>query len=79
MAAFRRTMFGDADSRKAVPGMSSLYRGLSRGVPDDSGETPGRPGVFYVSTGSWSFYEMLVQFLQLPWPLEIFADAVGRF
>ena len=65
LTAFRRTMFGEADTRRSVKGMSSFYRGLSRGVPDDTGEPPGRPGVFYVSTGSWAFYEMLVQFLQL--------------
>lgn len=65
LTAFRRTLFGEADTRRSVKGMSSFYRGLSRGVPDDSGKAPGRPGVFYVSTGSWAFYEMLVQFLQL--------------
>jgi phosphatidate phosphatase APP1 len=65
LTAFRRTMFGEADTRRSIKGMSSLYRGLSRGVIDNAGEAPGRPGVFYVSTGSWAFYEMLVQFLQL--------------
>lgn len=65
LTAFRRTLFGEADTRRSIRGMSSLYRGLSRGVIDDSGQAPGRPGVFYVSAGSWAFYEMLVQFLQL--------------
>ena len=65
LTAFRRTMFGEADTRRSVKGMSSLYRGLSRGVIDEIGNAPGRPGIFYVSTGSWAFYEMLVQFLQL--------------
>lgn len=65
MTAIRRTLLGEADTRRSVKGMSSFYRGLSRGIPDDNGEPPGRPGVFYVSTGSWAFYEMLVQFLQL--------------
>lgn len=63
--ALRRTLFGEAGSRRAVPGMSSLYRGISRGVTGHGEPKPGRPGVFYVSTGSWAFYEMLVQFLQL--------------
>ena len=64
-AALRRTLFGEAATRRSVPGMSSLYRGISRGVIAHGESRPGRPGVFYVSTGSWAFYEMLVQFLQL--------------
>lgn len=65
MVALRRTLFRDAHTRRAVPGMASLYRGLERGVPAKNGRTPPSPGFFYVSTGSWSFYEMLTQFLQL--------------
>lgn len=65
MVAIRRTLFRDAHTRRAVPGMASLYRGLERGVATRSGNTPPAPGFFYVSTGSWSFYEMLTQFLQL--------------
>ena len=65
MVAVRRTLFRDAETRRAVPGMASLYRGLERGVATKSGRTPPAPGFFYVSTGSWSFYEMLTQFLQL--------------
>ncbi len=65
MTAVRRTLFRDAYSRRAVPGMASLYRGLERGVATASGRTPPQPAFFYVSTGSWSFYEMLTQFLQL--------------
>ena len=65
MVAVRRTLFRDAHTRRAVPGMASLYRGLERGVATRSGNTPPAPGFFYVSTGSWSFYEMLTQFLQL--------------
>ena len=64
-AAVRRTLLGNAHSRSPVDGMSSLYRGLERGVVDDTGELPPRPPFFYLSTGSWAFYEMLVQFLQL--------------
>lgn len=64
LSALRRTLFGDAHTRRAVPGMSSLYRGLARGRHGLAAAPP-EPGFFYVSTGSWSFYEMLTQFLQL--------------
>lgn len=63
VTALRRTLFRDAETRRAIPGMASLYRGLARSGVD------GRPaplrGFFYVSTGSWSFYDLLTQFLQL--------------
>jgi phosphatidate phosphatase APP1 len=65
MVALRRTLFRDAHTRRAVPGMASLYRGLERGVAAKNRRPPPSPGFFYVSTGSWSFYEMLTQFLQL--------------
>ncbi len=61
MAAVRRTLLGDPHTRRAIPGVSSWYRGISRKGMVDGVE----PAFFYVSTGSWSFYEMLVQFLQL--------------
>ena len=64
MVALRRTLFRDAHTRRAVPGMASLYRGLQRGVASKRGTTP-EPAFFYLSTGSWAFYEMLTQFLQL--------------
>lgn len=66
LTAARRTLLGDQHTRVAIPGMSSFYRGLQRGVTE-----PGRrtrhpePTWFYLSTGTWSFYEMLAQFLQL--------------
>jgi phosphatidate phosphatase APP1 len=41
--------------------VSSWYRGLQRLGTVNGVEPP----FFYVSTGSWSFYEMLTQFLQL--------------
>ncbi len=65
MVALRRTLFRDAHTRRAVPGMASLYRGLQRGVASKRGTTPPEPAFFYLSTGSWAFYEMLTQFLQL--------------
>ena len=61
VAAARRTLLGDQHTRRAIPGVSSWYRGMAR-----TGSVEGvDPAFFYVSTGSWSFYEMLVQFLQL--------------
>ena len=60
-SSVRRTLLGDQHSRTAIPGVASWYRGLAR-----TGSVNGvEPGFFYVSTGSWSFYEMLVQFLQI--------------
>jgi phosphatidate phosphatase APP1 len=60
LKAVQRTMLRDAHGRKPVPGMPSLYRGLARGEG-------GRPEstFFYVSSGPWNLYEMLVQFLQM--------------
>ena len=65
LTALRRTLLRDAHTRRAVPGMSSLYRGLERGLPDADGDYGPQTAFFYLSTGSWAFYEMLVQFLQL--------------
>jgi phosphatidate phosphatase APP1 len=55
LTAFTTTLLSDANSRAAIPGMASLYRGLARG---------GAPAFFYVSTGSWSMYPVLTKFLQ---------------
>ncbi|AQT80180.1 hypothetical protein B1R94_14285 [Mycolicibacterium litorale] len=60
-----RTLLRDADQRSAIPGMSALYRGLSRGVPTGGGRRRPAPGFFYVSTGSWSFYPMLERFVEV--------------
>lgn len=69
MRAMLTTLVGDANSRDAVPGMASLYRGLNRGPepPEDAGENGVRsalPSFFYVSTGSWAMYPLLTKFLQ---------------
>ncbi|MEZ5184495.1 MAG: phosphatase domain-containing protein [Candidatus Nanopelagicales bacterium] len=63
--AVKQALLRDANTRSAVRGMSSLYRGLARGVPARTGSRAPEPAFFYVSTGSWSFYEMLQQFIQL--------------
>ncbi|MGY4709218.1 phosphatase domain-containing protein [Mycolicibacterium sp. CBM1] len=63
LAMVARTVLREAEQRTAIPGMSALYRGLARGVPRGSGHRRARPGFFYVSTGSWSFYPMLERFI----------------
>lgn len=65
IAMVTRTVMRDANQRTAVPGMSSLYRGLARGVANRAGNHGPEPSFFYVSTGSWSFYTLLQQFVQL--------------
>jgi phosphatidate phosphatase APP1 len=60
-----RTLFRDVEQRSAIPGMSALYRGLARGIPGRTGKSRPAPAFFYVSTGSWSFYSMLEQFVEL--------------
>jgi len=65
ITAVLRTMVGDANSREAIPGMASLYRGLNRG-PERADDAPvaALPSFFYVSTGSWAMYPLLTKFLQ---------------
>jgi phosphatidate phosphatase APP1 len=58
--ALGRTFLRDVEDRKPVPGMSALYAGLSRG----SGSGRAVP-FFYVSTGSWNYYDYLVAFMNL--------------
>ena len=65
VAMVTRTVLREADKRRAIAGMSSLYRGLARGVANRSGGRKPEPSFFYVSTGSWSFYPLLQQFMQL--------------
>jgi phosphatidate phosphatase APP1 len=55
-----RSTLRDVADRKPVPGMAAFYAALARGVG------PRRPvPFFYVSTGSWNFYDYLVAFLNL--------------
>jgi phosphatidate phosphatase APP1 len=65
LSAVKHALLRDANTRAAIRGMASLYRGLARGVSTPSGSRTPEPAFFYVSTGSWSFYEMLQQFVQL--------------
>ncbi len=65
LAMVSRTLLHEAAQRTAIPGMSSLYQGLSRGVLSQSGKRRPEPTFFYVSTGSWSFYPMLQEFVRL--------------
>ena len=65
IAMVARTVLREAAQRKAIPGMAALYRGLARGVPSRSGRRTPAPAFFYVSTGSWSFYPLLAEFIEL--------------
>lgn len=65
LTAVKQALLRDANTRSAVPGMASFYRGLARGVPTRGGNRRPEPTFFYVSTGSWVFFDMLQQFLQL--------------
>lgn len=60
-----RTLLRDAEERTPIAGMSELYAGLVRGTPTRSGNRRPAPTFFYVSTGSWSFYPLLRQFLEI--------------
>jgi phosphatidate phosphatase APP1 len=65
VAMVTRTLLRDAEERRAIPGMAALYRGLARGLPNRAGNRRPEPTFFYVSTGSWSFYSLLEQFVEL--------------
>ena len=64
-AMVARTVLREASERAAIAGMSALYRGLARGIPTRAGNRRPEPTFFYVSTGSWSFYPTLQEFVQL--------------
>ena len=65
VAMVARTVLREASERAAIPGMAALYRGLVRGVASRTGKRRPAPTFFYVSTGSWSFYPALQEFVQL--------------
>ncbi len=58
--AVKNTLLGQAHTRRAVPGMASLYRAIEAGLPGN-----GRTPFFYLSTGPWSLYDMLTEFLRV--------------
>ena len=60
LVAVRQTLLGSAATRRAIPGMAALYRGLSAGY----GNKPA-PSFSYLSTGPWNLYEVLTEFLEL--------------
>jgi phosphatidate phosphatase APP1 len=60
LVAVKNTLLGQAHTRQAVPGMSTLYRALEAGRPGD-----GRTAFFYLSTGPWSLYAVLTEFLKV--------------
>ncbi len=55
-----RTFLRDVADRKPVPGMATFYSGLARGDG-----TQRQVPFYYVSTGSWNYYDYLVAFLNL--------------
>ncbi|MEI6620572.1 MAG: phosphatase domain-containing protein [Actinomycetes bacterium] len=59
-AAVRRTLLGSPETRRAIPGMAELYAGLREGLRQQH-----PPAFFYVSTGPWTLYDMLVEFLEI--------------
>ena len=65
IASVARTVLRAADERKSIPGMAALYRGLTRGVAPRGGNRNPAPTFFYVSTGSWAFFPLLEQFIEL--------------
>ena len=60
LTAVKNTLFGQARSRRAVPGMSTLYRAIEAGMPG-----VGRAAFFYVSTGPWNLYDVLTDFMSV--------------
>lgn len=65
VAMVARTVLREASERAAIPGMASFYRGLARGIPSRTGHRKPVPTFFYVSTGTWTFYPALQEFVQL--------------
>jgi len=60
--AVRNTLFRVAGTRRAVPGMAALYQALRAG---DRDKPAAEPSFYYVSTGPWNLYDMLVDFLRI--------------
>lgn len=60
LTAMKNTFMGQARTRRAVPGMATLYRAI-----EGAGPAGTRVPFFYLSTGSWAFYDMLTEFLRV--------------
>jgi len=58
--ALRNTFMGQGRTRRAVPGMATLYRAI-----EGAGGKQARIPFFYLSTGSWALYDVLVEFLRV--------------
>jgi phosphatidate phosphatase APP1 len=58
LKALRLMLFQNALSRQAFEGAAELYRALAAGS-DGRAANP----IFYVSSGSWNFYDLIEQFL----------------
>ncbi len=58
--AVKTTLMGQAHTRRAIPGMATLYRALEAGRAGD-----GRSAFFYLSTGPWSLYSLLTEFMKV--------------
>lgn len=62
LVAVKNTLFGQARTRRAVPGMATLYRAIEGGPAAAGGA---RAPFFYISTGPWNLYDMLCEFLRV--------------
>jgi phosphatidate phosphatase APP1 len=57
----RTIVESDPESRVAFPGLAPLYQSLQHGAGGDRAVNP----VFYVSSGSWRLYDLIVRFKAL--------------
>lgn len=60
LTAMKNTFLGQGRTRRAVPGMATLYRAIEGSGPPET-----RVPFFYLSTGSWAFYDVLAEFLRV--------------
>lgn len=60
LTAVKNTLLRQATTRRAVPGMATLYQAIANSAGPDV-QVP----FFYLSTGSWAFYDVLIEFLDV--------------
>lgn len=60
LTAMKNTFLGQGRTRRAIPGMATLYRAIEGSGPPET-----RVPFFYLSTGSWAFYDVLAEFLRV--------------